>query len=67
MSLQNHALDQENERPTAGAAGPSESDALAGEHPDDEPLATGTLFVMMLFLMALAGMWLLMYLMLLGR
>lgn len=35
--------------------------------PGDEPVTTGTLFVMILFLMALAGMWGLMYLILLER
>lgn len=38
------------------------------ELPDeDEPTTTGTLFIMIVFLMALAGMWGIMYLMLLGR
>lgn len=34
---------------------------------DDEPVTVGTLFIMLLFLMALAGMWGLMYLILLER
>jgi len=38
----------------------------AGEDPT-EPTATGTLFIMMLFLMALGAMWGLMYLILLNR
>lgn len=38
------------------------------ELPDDlEPTTTGTLFIMIVFLMALAGMWGIMYLMLLER
>ena len=36
-----------------------------GLRPEEEPTTTGTLFVMILFLMALAGMWILMYLRLL--
>lgn len=35
--------------------------------PDEEPTTTGTLFIMILFLMALAGMWGIMYLTLLSR
>ena len=38
-----------------------------GLSPDEEPTTTGTLFVMLLFLMALAGMWALMYMVLLER
>lgn len=34
---------------------------------EGEPVTAGTLFIMMLFLMALAGMWGLMYLILLER
>lgn len=34
---------------------------------DEEPVTVGTLFVMLVFLMALAGMWALMYLILLER
>lgn len=34
---------------------------------EDEPTTTGTLFIMIVFLMALAGMWGIMYFMLLGR
>lgn len=34
---------------------------------DDEPNASGTLFIMVVFLMALAGMWLIMYFRLLER
>ena len=35
--------------------------------PEEEPVTTGTLFIMVLFLMALAGLWALMYLLLLDR
>jgi len=34
---------------------------------EEEPVTTGTLFIMMVFLMALAGMWFLVYLILIGR
>ncbi len=50
--------------PDSGAA--SESDH-AGLPPEEEPTTTGTLFIMILFLMALAGMWGIMYLTLLNR
>lgn len=49
--------------PAAELEPPAEGDVVE----EEDPIATGTLFVMLLFLMALAGMWLLMYLMLLGR
>jgi hypothetical protein len=39
----------------------------AGLSPEEEPTTTGTLFIMILFLMALAGMWGIMYLTLLNR
>lgn len=35
--------------------------------PEEEPTTTGTLFIMVLFLMALAGMWGIMYFTLLSR
>lgn len=38
-----------------------------GLPPDEEPTTTGTLFIMVLFLMALAGLWAIMYLTLLDR
>lgn len=38
-----------------------------GVPPEEEPTTTGTLFIMLLFLMALAGMWVLMYMVLLER
>ena len=36
-------------------------------HPDEEPTTTGTLVILMLFLMALGALWGLMYFNLLGR
>lgn len=38
-----------------------------GVPPEEEPTTTGTLFIMLVFLMALAGMWVLMYMVLLER
>lgn len=35
------------------------------QHPPDEPEIRGTLFIMLLFMMALVGFWILMYLRLL--
>jgi len=35
--------------------------------PEIEPVTTGTLFILLVFLMALAGLWGIMYLTLLGR
>lgn len=35
--------------------------------PEEEPTTTGTLFIMVLFLMALAGLWAIMYFTLLNR
>jgi hypothetical protein len=35
--------------------------------PEQEPVTTGTLFILLVFLMALAGLWAIMYFMLLGR
>jgi hypothetical protein len=50
---------------------PPAAPGSSGEEPDhtaeEEPVTTGTLFIMILFLMALAGLWLLMYLILLQR
>lgn len=37
------------------------------EREPDEPRVTGTIFIMLLFLMALGGMWLIMYFQLLSR
>lgn len=44
--------------------GEREAHALS---PEEEPTTTGTLFIMILFLMALGAMWGLMYFTLLGR
>ena len=41
--------------------------ATSGLEPDEEPVVTGTVFIMMIFLMALAALWGLMYLTLLER
>jgi hypothetical protein len=35
--------------------------------PSEEPVTTGTLFILLIFLMALAGLWAIMYLTLLDR
>jgi hypothetical protein len=49
----------------------SSLDAPAGDGstlpPHAEPVVTGTVFIMLVFLMALAGLWGIMYLLLLGR
>lgn len=44
---------------------PPDAGRPKGQH--DEPVTVGTLFIMILFLMALGGMWLIMYFQLLGR
>lgn len=53
-------MDQEPQGQNANAA----ETGLAG---DQEPETTGTLFILLVFLMALAGLWVLMYFTLLGR
>jgi hypothetical protein len=59
--------------PTGPASSPArELDAetpssLEDLPPDEEPTTTGTVFIMILFLMALAGMWGIMYFTLLSR
>lgn len=62
--------DPESER-DAGAretSGQGEEGARsAGLAPEEEPRTTGTLLILMLFMMALAAMWAIMYLTLLGR
>lgn len=45
-------------------AGPPPEPELS---PEVEPVTTGTLFILLVFLMALAGLWGIMYLTLLGR
>ena len=49
---------------------PSPAPPPEGQAPQpgaDEPVTTGTLFLMILFLMALGGLWLIMYFLLLER
>lgn len=54
---------------------PHETDAGTPPHergptelsPDEEPNTTGTLFIMILFLMAMGGLWAMMYFILLNR
>lgn len=48
---------------------PSSEDRPRGDLPptEEQPTTTGTLFIMVLFLMAMGAMWGLMYLTLLGR
>jgi hypothetical protein len=53
-------LDQETQ-------GQGASGGEGGLHADHEPVTTGTLFILLVFLMALAGLWVLMYFTLLGR
>lgn len=57
-----------NEEPGAPpGAGESPEGGHGGIRPEEEPVTTGTLFIMLVFLMALAAMWAIMYLMLLER
>lgn len=51
------------------ASADADADAYAPDPlpPHAEPVVTGTVFIMLLFLMALAGLWGIMYLLLLGR
>jgi hypothetical protein len=48
--------------PPAGTAG-----ASAPVSPEEEPNSTGTLFLMMIFLMMIGGLWVIVYLTLLHR
>ena len=60
----------DSEPPASGHPPPSEPPHQRGPDeltPEEEPTTTGTLFIMILFLMALAGMWGIMYLTLLNR
>ncbi len=60
-------MEREPEGPvTPSAHGPDSGVDPSGVDPE-EPTTTGTLFIMILFLMALAGMWGIMYLTLLNR
>ena len=51
---------------TAPAPGPAEP-AQTGIAPGEEPVATGTLFLMVILLMLIAGIWGIVYQMLLTR
>lgn len=53
----------------AASSDAGDDDAYAPDPlpPNAEPVVTGTIFIMLVFLMALAGMWGIMYLLLLGR
>lgn len=70
-----HAAGTPGDRPSEEPSGPSRpagsseagADDLEELSDDLEPTTTGTLFIMIVFLMALAGMWGIMYLMLLER
>ena len=53
--------------PAQGPTPESEEPDEPGLAPGEEPTTTGTIFIMILFLMALAGMWGIMYLTLLNR
>ena len=52
---------------TGPPAGPGRGARGDGIPPDEEPTTTGTLFIMVLFLMAMGAMWGLMYFTLLNR
>ena len=56
----------DTERP-AGADADADAYAPDPLPPHAEPVVTGTVFIMLVFLMALAGLWGIMYLLLLGR
>ncbi|MCK5412348.1 MAG: hypothetical protein KAJ67_09640 [Gemmatimonadetes bacterium] len=56
------------EEPGAASEGDSaEPGGPAGAGHEEEPVTTGTLFIMLIFLMALAALWAIMYLTLLER
>jgi hypothetical protein len=56
------------EEPGAASGGDSaEPGGPAGAGHEEEPVTTGTLFIMLIFLMALAALWAIMYLTLLER
>jgi hypothetical protein len=64
-------MPHEPERPVTPPAheGTTSADEESADElsPEEEPTTTGTLFIMVLFLMALAGMWGIMYFTLLNR
>jgi len=49
------------------ASAPSETPEETGLKPEEQPVVTGTVFLMLLFLMMIFGFWMLMYLTLLNR
>lgn len=53
--------------PSAEQHPPSDPDSSRASDESGEPTTVGTLFIMILFLMSLAGMWGIMYLTLLER
>jgi hypothetical protein len=53
--------------PYASPATGSASPAATELPPDEQPVVTGTLFLMMIFLMMIAGFWGIMYYLLLNR
>lgn len=61
--------EHETPAPGRGSGDPADGPIEGRPEPsaDEEPVTTGTLFIMILFLMALAGLWVLMYIILLER
>lgn len=58
----------EDDSPAGGATAPPDAASSVEAAGDvQEPVTMGTLFVMLVFLMALAGLWAIMYLILLER
>ena len=53
--------------PVGADASPDQEGGADRTSLDEEPVATGTLFIMLVFLMALAALWVIMYLTLLDR
>ena len=49
--------------PATGSADPRETELA----PEEEPVTTGTLFLMIIFLMMIFGFWIIMYTLLLNR
>ena len=58
---------EEPEAPVGVDSSPGPEGGAAGPSSDEEPVTTGTLFIMLVFLMALAALWVIMYLTLLDR
>ena len=58
----------DDDSPPGGATAPPDATSYVDPAGDiQEPVTMGTLFVMLVFLMALAGLWVIMYLILLER